>query len=747
FDEIAIENGFYNKHYLSAGALGMGVLSTFSAPYHLSEISGFLIGLIFPTGAFETIQEKLAAPIQGAIAGGAYGGNFGALGGLAAGAIDETLMHFNITNKPYLANSLFAIVLVSPAHSFAKNKLQKYPHLLAIVSMPFLKESVGAAIGAIYSMNSEDQKITSAMTLAKDLSPILKKISNEQHIDAIIDKFGISVISTQVLGSKVGLFLAGIFTDLFHDLEAFEHENPHNLPNFNKDLKILTVFLFPYMGQFLFASVVNDFYTKELTYLIQNDMREQYFSKEILLKLSQDPSFEVLVDNIDRHVETIAKSGSTLILSSVKLQVDGMFNIGFLSSAKALDLAVYLLSYNKVTESISIHLTKLQKSYNEPLRNINSKISTLDKELKKNAALVEKSGQGAFLISKLQHFIDEQREISEKISYTTHFINSWFSVKRAADFLFTFFVIGNQVSSKKIEYKNRLKVNDASSSVTMMASWSGTNAADIEEVKQSLAQIEEFLNKSRANLYGSENSITYETTIGLDTAIELEDFVYGYKNKNTGELVTLGANKSFTIPKGIYAIAGESGSGKSTFLSKIQRMTNNGIWAQGKIRYLTTHGDEPNIFAVSQDDYLPPYTTLLEFITLNNRLLQQSPEQIRATVIHLLKEIKIDDKVGVAGEAQGLLGKLDSEDWKNASPGQRKKLMVLKTILAHSEIVIMDEVFNGLDTTSTLNVQAMLKKYLPNTLFLIVDHHYNDNNHQNFYDKILYLSNQTFSFL
>ena len=65
--------------------------------------------------------------------------------------------------------------------------------------------------------------------------------------------------------------------------------------------------------------------------------------------------------------------------------------------------------------------------------------------------------------------------------------------------------------------------------------------------------------------------------------------------------------------------------------------------------------------------------------------------------------------------------------------------MIVSALIKKPDILILDEIFNGLDEGSTKKVQQMLKKHLPNTLMLIVDHHAKDNNYD-FYNQELHFS-------
>ena len=185
-------------------------------------------------------------------------------------------------------------------------------------------------------------------------------------------------------------------------------------------------------------------------------------------------------------------------------------------------------------------------------------------------------------------------------------------------------------------------------------------------------------------------------------------------------------------------MSGKSGSGKSSFLSKIKGTQYNGIWAQGKITYTTRSGNKPTIHQASQEDYILPYSTLLEVIALKDRQELKANPQIQERVRGLLREIGIDDK-----EDDGLIAMLNEErDWRAIlSGGQKKKIAIVTAILKNPDIAILNEVFNGLDRDSVIIAQKMLKRELPGTIFLIVDHNYKEHNH-GFYDARVHLEDK-----
>jgi ABC-type uncharacterized transport system fused permease/ATPase subunit len=157
---------------------------------------------------------------------------------------------------------------------------------------------------------------------------------------------------------------------------------------------------------------------------------------------------------------------------------------------------------------------------------------------------------------------------------------------------------------------------------------------------------------------------------------------------------------------------------------------------------------------LSQQDYFPMYTTLLEVICFP-REVPTDPiirNILKSKIIKLLKEAKIDqvqDKKGKAIQGESIIDLLQNDteviNWNDRlSGGQKKKVSLISAILHNPGILILDEAFVGLDERSIPLMQKMLKKYLPNTMKLVVDHHGLHNNNlgdEPFYDHHHHFAN------
>ena len=203
-------------------------------------------------------------------------------------------------------------------------------------------------------------------------------------------------------------------------------------------------------------------------------------------------------------------------------------------------------------------------------------------------------------------------------------------------------------------------------------------------------------------------------------------------------------------------LTGKSGSGKTSLLSKIRGIKENGVWGEGNIYYPAVEGRDPKIIMLSQQDYFPINYSLEELlfypgeIPTDPGVRKEKQEQ----VVFMLREMGIDVTLSNGGKDDDIkekntedqdyylsLGRV--ENWCTfLCGGEKKKILIASAIIQEPDILILDEVFNGLDARSIIVAQKILKKYLPHALLLVVDHHAQDNNHDVFYDKELHFSNQ-----
>ena len=161
-------------------------------------------------------------------------------------------------------------------------------------------------------------------------------------------------------------------------------------------------------------------------------------------------------------------------------------------------------------------------------------------------------------------------------------------------------------------------------------------------------------------------------------------------------------NLTFTIQEGeFFVMIGPSGCGKTTTLKLINRLleqTDGDIFFQGK----------------RLKDY-----NLRELRLETGYVLQQIalfPNMTVAENIALIPEMKGMDKAAILEKTRELLTKvgLEPDQYLNRLPkdlsgGERQRIGILRAIIAHPKVLLMDEPFSALDPISRSQLQDLIK--------------------------------------
>ena len=100
-----------------------------------------------------------------------------------------------------------------------------------------------------------------------------------------------------------------------------------------------------------------------------------------------------------------------------------------------------------------------------------------------------------------------------------------------------------------------------------------------------------------------------------------------------------------------------------------------------------------------------------------------------ADIIEMAKKINFYDFI--ASKEDGL-DFIINENGKNLSTGQRKKILLLRALFSHAELVILDEVLSGMDIESRNKVESLINND-NEKIYIIISHE--PINNINFSDK------------
>lgn len=208
--------------------------------------------------------------------------------------------------------------------------------------------------------------------------------------------------------------------------------------------------------------------------------------------------------------------------------------------------------------------------------------------------------------------------------------------------------------------------------------------------------------------------------------ITLKDIEFKYTDKNNDAVIIpyFSLNKKDKI-----SIIGESGQGKSTFLSLFCRFYN--VDDKNYLTDNTPSSKVPDIAYISQE------TDLFDLTIRENLCLGKT---ISDKVLN--KYLQDAGLLSWINNLENGLDTLVGEKGIKLSSGQKQRLNILRGILLDKEIYILDEPTSNLDNLSENKIYEMINKYLDDKTCIIVTHRPKlieiCNKHYYFENKIMY---------
>ena len=218
-----------------------------------------------------------------------------------------------------------------------------------------------------------------------------------------------------------------------------------------------------------------------------------------------------------------------------------------------------------------------------------------------------------------------------------------------------------------------------------------------------------------------------KSTLKIDGNIEIRDIIYSYNKKdnilNGISLKIYNGNKVILL--------GPSGSGKSTLLKLIYKyyeVERNKIFL-GKydINDYKLSDIRKNIAYISQNEVI--YTDSIK----NNILLDRNiSDEEFYQVSRLTRVDKILEKRNIDYDF------LLEENGVNLSGGERQRIILARTILKKSKIILIDEGLNEIDISLEKDILRDIFNYYSDKTFIIVSHRHEN---INLYDKVFKIEN------
>ena len=195
----------------------------------------------------------------------------------------------------------------------------------------------------------------------------------------------------------------------------------------------------------------------------------------------------------------------------------------------------------------------------------------------------------------------------------------------------------------------------------------------------------------------------------MDNLLEIKNLKVEYKSLNEKENSILAVNDvSFAIKNGeIYALAGESGCGKSTIAKAITKLVkpksgeiffmDKNIWQQTKEEKRTYPKEVQMIFQ-------NPYSSLNPKMKIGDILIEPldiNTKYSRSQKINIIKNVL--DEVGLAKNCTELYP-------HEFSGGQRQRIAIARALVLNPKLIIADEPVSALDASIQAQIINLLKE-------------------------------------
>lgn len=175
--------------------------------------------------------------------------------------------------------------------------------------------------------------------------------------------------------------------------------------------------------------------------------------------------------------------------------------------------------------------------------------------------------------------------------------------------------------------------------------------------------------------------------------LKITDISYSYKD----ETILRNVNQVFDSGK-IHTIIGQSGVGKSTFLSLIsglEFLQSGSVEFNGKpMTDLVSYRRQ--VSYIFQSLNLIPYLSPLENITI-------------ATNIHKVKKNQSHQSPSSYLNKVGICGDMQSKKCHQLSGGQQQRVAIARALALDSDLIIADEPTGSLDLANSENVMSIFK--------------------------------------
>lgn len=698
-DELLLRNNLIKERYISTGFIG------FISGYTIYP--SFITGSLGITGSlalgFFNLYEyasEIFYPVLDSTLGTSRFGIKGSAFGMLLGVTDQVLINLTFYDKHYLSYSLLG--------NFFVNKL---------LGNSLLTNSVGIALGLVLANYENNSQYSSH--IVENLNIVYTSVIKSEKINQYITQSIITILSLDIAVHGATIKILQYQQGITYQFEHMDVNQLGALHNFNTVTLKFLVFLVPFATLELMSTFVCDYFSTKLYIEIDNELKDILFSEEIALSLSHDQSNKVLIDNLKEDAKIITYDGIKLFNSVISRSIKGLYGSAVLLANSA-DILVYSVIYNQINQYVSNLLITQNSNLEIAIKIKESQVSTMLKHDMHNINIITSRKGIEYSREKIGCVYNDLRVLEFDKAQLSNVIDMWNNFISMTDFIYNYYLTGYKINVGAVNFNDRIKIHYASWQVSSLLSWKQKNAQGLEKISMSVERIKNYLDKideinttHTADIIERKVNRNDDSLVLCNLKIKIADRTLIYVDFLKFEF---GAR---------YLIVGDSGSGKSSLISKIMGIKNNCIGGQGIIYY----PENSDFEFISQQDYFPLNSTLKEIIFYPKNIEDNKMSQ----VIKLVEDMNL---------GQYDLDKI--ENWYTTlSGGEKKKIMLISAIIKNPNILILDEVFNGLDLKSISVLQTAIKDNLLQSIIISIEHNVKEAEKYEFYDHVLKIVNET----
>lgn len=465
------------------------------------------------------------------------------------------------------------------------------------------------------------------------------------------------------------------------------------------------------IGRVLFYWTCHLFVTirSDLSYDIQLDLTKQFFkiktqtfgnvkSGDFINRVCYDP--ENALDMLDGVLDDFAKLMSFTITTVYILFLNvyiGLILVAFLA-------VLFILENIKIR--IKVKNTKKQKKEKDKMLGLVNEIVRSERDIKS-------LNLDANLTDETEKCCGGYKEISKKRNTTDVFFWNFrqflITIMLGVVSLVSIFLL----KDGKLALTSFLYVLMNRNSISEVVWIAGNIANNFSEAKLSINRMFEILDDEK---YPTEHfgEITPKTCEGK---IEFKNVDFAYQDDGDKEETYVLKNLNFTIkPNTTVAFVGKSGSGKTTILNLISKLTDckdgEVLLDNKNVKFLSKDYLRENISMVNQFPYIFDNS-------IRNNLLMVKKDATEEELIKACKDASIWDFI--SSLPKGLDTNVGESGIK-LSGGQKQRLAIARSLLRKTKVILFDESTSSLDNFAQAEIKKSIDALSKNSTVIIVAH-------------------------